>query len=382
MSGLTDELMGLENRGLLRTIIPVEGADFASNDYLGFSTNALIRQRLIEFLRVHPTLGSTGSRLVSGHSAHLMETEEFLARMFMAPASLIFGSGYLANQGVVCALAGPETEFFSDKLNHASLIDGMRLAKSKSKIFRHNDVDHLSELLIASKSRRKVIVTEAVFSMDGDRAPLEDLVHLAEQHDAYLVVDEAHSTGTEGPGGLGLVASVIANQKFSIVDPDRIVSVHTCGKALGAYGAFVCGGENMKTLLLNKARSQIFATTPSPLMVEHIRVAVSHMLADPEPTRQLQSKVFCSFEIMKSYGLYHSGSHILPFVLGSNEESLKASEILADRGFFARAIRSPTVAPGTERLRLTFKSNHTFQQIQQLCGLLKEIHDELHRSRN
>ncbi len=382
MNDLAQELAGLEQRGLLRTLVPLDGADFGSNDYLGYSTNSLIRQRLIEFLKTQPRLGSTGSRLVSGHTSHLMETEEFLAKTFRTPACLIFGSGYLANQGIICTLAGSETEFFSDQFNHASLIDGMRLAKSKYKVFRHNDMDHLNDLLSASSNRRKVIVTESIFSMDGDYAPLNELAHMAKSHNAILVVDEAHSTGTCGPNGLGLVMALRASEQFQDLNPEYIVSVHTCGKALGAYGAFVCCGLDMKTLLLNKARSQIYTTVPSPLMVEHIRVAISHMITDRNSRQLLQANIFHSYELMKHHGLHHSRSHILPFIVGSNDAALSADQTLRDKGLFARAIRSPTVSPGTERLRLTIKATHSHTQIRQLCDLLKEINDEHLRRRN
>lgn len=375
MDSLEAELLEIKTRGLLRKPSISTGVDFASNDYLGYSCNSDIHEQLQYFFKLNPQIGATGSRLISGHSSHIEKTEEFLAQSFATEASLIFGSGYLANLGICVALGSIDTEFFSDEFNHASLIDGIRLSKSKVSVYPHLNLEHLNSHLLKSIAKRKVIVTESIFSMDGDAAPLEHLIKLAEQHDGYLIVDEAHSTGTYGAHGLGMMKQIQ-------VYPSKTIVVHTCGKALGGYGAFICGTKSLKELLLNKARSQIFTTALPPILVEQIRISVAQLIADKNSLRQLKENVELSKELFCKYDLKHSGSHIIPFILGSNTAVLNAAAQMQKEGINVKAIRSPTVPLGTERIRLTIKSTHKSKDIERMCKTLADLKDEYFCNRN
>lgn len=375
MDSIELELIAIEKEGLLRNPSLPLGLDFSSNDYLGYSENLEIRNHLLNFLKTNSKIGSTGSRLISGNSVHLEDTENFLANCFDSEATLIFGSGYLANLGVCVALGGRNTEFFSDELNHASLIDGMKLSKSKTSIFIHNNLNQLEELLHKSCSQRKVIVTESLFSMDGDYAPLPLIVQLASKYGAYLVIDEAHSTGTCGKKNLGIMTQIP-------YDPFKTIIIHTCGKALGAYGAFICATRSLKKLLINKARSQIFTTALSPLAVEHIRAAVSVLISDTTSVPQLNRNISESEKIFNKYGLNHSGTHIIPIILGTNPAVLKGAEQLSQIGIFTKAIRSPTVPPGSERIRITIKSTHNTSFLEPVCETLAKIKHEYFYHRN
>ncbi len=361
------DLSSLQRSGLLRTLEVPQGADFSSNDYLGLSRHPLIRAGLADFLQTGAALGATGSRLVSGHTDHIARTEDFLAQSFSTAAALIFGSGYLANLGIVAALGDEDTEFFSDALNHASLVDGLRLAKGKKTIFAHNNMTELGDLVAKSSAERKIIVTESLFSMDGDFAPLGALAHIAAKAGAYVVFDEAHTTGTQTLGE--------ANRAF---DPERTLFIHTCGKALGAYGAFVGCSEKLKNFLLNRARTFIYTTALPPLLVEQIRLAVTVLRAEPLLPERLQQNILLSQALFGSLG--HSESHIVPLVLGSNEAVNLAARLLKERGFFVRAIRSPTVAPGSERLRITIKSFHEAGELALFADALKETKEEVDAS--
>lgn len=361
MLSVERELSSLRERSLYRTLSVPEGIDFASNDYLGFSRNEKIREKIKAFLETESRLGSTGSRLISGHDEFVEETEHFIAELFGTECSLIFGSGYLANLGVTSAFGG-NAEFFSDELNHASLIDGMRLSRAKIRVFRHNDPGHLESLLAQSKVQRKVIVTESIFSMDGDAAPVEVLERLAERFDALLILDEAHGTGTTGVNGLG------AGHFFR---SNHVISVHTCGKALGGYGAFVCCSRVLKEFFVNKARSFIFSTALPPLLIAHIRFALTELIQETAYFCQLIQNIEWTRTRFEDLGLPHSGSHIVPVVVGDCEKSLNLAENLKTRGIFAKAIRFPSVPKGSARLRLTLKSFHITSDLELLCEALK-----------
>jgi 8-amino-7-oxononanoate synthase len=366
MDSFEADLIMLEKKGLLRQLSTPHGADFASNDYLGYSAKLEIHKSLLNFLKYNFKIGSTGSRLISGNSCHTEDVENFLSKCFDVESTLIFGSGYLANMGVCVAMGGLETEFFSDERNHASIIDGIKISKSKVGIFAHNDLDQLDELLFKSRSRRKVIITESIFSMDGDLAPIPQLIQIADKYGAYLVVDEAHSTGTCGARNLGVMTQFEFN-------PLKTVIIHTCGKALGAYGAFVCCSTVFKKLLLNKARSQIFSTALPPIAVEHIRLSISCLISDSKSVDQLNRNIRYSEYVFRKFDLKHSGTHIVPIILGSNDAVLKGADQLSEVGIFVKAIRSPTVAVGSERIRLTIKSTHDLSYLDQICETLRKI---------
>lgn len=366
MDAIQARLFDLRERGLYRRLAYPGGLDFASNDYLGLSRSEEIRARLARFLSGAELLGSTGSRLVSGENPVLRETEEFLAHVFSAPSALLFGSGYLANLGVTGALAVPGAEFFSDALNHASLIDGIRLTKCKCSVFRHNDLAHLQSLLSASEAPVKIIVTESVFSMDGDGPDIPGLRDLANAADAFLILDEAHAVGVLGQRGLGAAEEAgFESAKTAIV--------HTCGKALGGYGAFVTGSNEIRELIVNRGRAFIYSTAPPPLQAVQTRAAIELMLAEPERLQRLHFNVlFFSAELAKRQ-VPASGGHIVSVIIPGNGCVSEAAQLLEREGLFVKAIRSPTVPAGTERLRITIKAFHREADLIRLADLLSEI---------
>lgn len=368
MNSVAEFLESRKVEGNYRTLLQERaGIDFSSNDYLGLSRSPSIRQALIVALEEGCALGATGSRLLSGNTVWHERVEAFLAGTFKVESALLFGSGFAANLGVMAALGGDQSEFFSDQLNHASLVDGMRLAKSKRTIFRHGDLNNLEELLSKSSCSIKVIVTESVFSMDGDLAPLDSLFQLAKRFDAWLVVDEAHATGVFGQRALG------RTEDFNAEDV-KIVSVHTGGKALGGQGAFVLSNCQFRDLLINRARTFIFSTALSPLSALQIEFAVKEVLKAPLSGSQLlRSANEVKYALGNFVETLSSQSQIIPAVLGSNERVVRVSGALRERGMDVRAIRAPTVPRGSERLRITLKSFHTQSEVASLIENLREV---------
>ena len=356
---MIEVLERMRENGLYREArVEPPGVDFSSNDYLGLSHSPEIRRRLIGALESGCPLGATGSRLLSGTTEIHERVEKGIARRFSTEASLLFSSGYLANLAVMGALGAGGAEFFSDALNHASLIDGMRLTSAKKSIFKHNDLDHLETLLATSRAPTKVIVVESVYGMDGDLAPLEGLANAASKCGAWLVVDEAHATGVFGPRGLGRLSETRH-------DPERTIGIHTGGKALGAQGAFVTSSRLVAELIVNVARSFIFTTALQPLTALQIEFALELLESSGgEQCLRLAER------LSQKLGTPRPSSHILPIVLGSNERAIATREQLMREGFRVRAIRSPTVPRGTERLRIACKSYHTENDIDALAKAL------------
>ncbi len=375
MDSFLRELSEIKKGGNFRDFPPTSGLDFSSNDYLGYAENPQIREGLVDFLSKNNRVGSTGSRLISGNSESIVDLENFLAGLFGAESSLLYGSGYLANLGVCVSLGSHDTEFFSDELNHASWIDGIRLAKCKKSIFRHGDLEQLKTLLLKSSAKRKVVVTESIFSMDGDFASLKEIIEVTDAANAILVVDEAHATGTCGARYLGRLNGLR-------YDFNRTVSIHTGGKALGASGAFVCGPKSFQSLMLNKARSQIFTTALSPLAVEHLNLAVKFLIRDVNGPSRLQGHIKKTQLLFSQADLKHSGSHIIPIIFGNSDAALKASARLAEEGFNLKAIRFPTVRVGSERMRLTLNVNQTEESLQQVTKLISDCYREYFCYRN
>jgi 8-amino-7-oxononanoate synthase len=363
---ISDELALLAEQNLLRSLAQPTGIDFLSNNYLGLAQNPTLRKRLIDFLSTSDSFSSTGSRLVSGNSAFIEDSEAFIATAFGAEAALFFGSGYLANLGVISAFKSASTEFFSDKYNHASIIDALYLSKSPVKIFKHNNLNHLEDLLLNSKAARKIIVTETIFSMEGDRAPLDELAQLAQRFDAYLIIDEAHSTGLAGPKVLALSTNILR---------DKVVSIHPCGKALGAYGAFICSSKVLRDYFINRARTFIFATAPAPLLIAHCRFAVELLMAEAQHYEALKENILLSQTYFQKLGLPHSASHIVPLIVGPSQKALNLAAFLQKAGIACSAIRYPSVQKDSARLRLTIKSFHSQSDIELLVTLLQEAQD-------
>ncbi len=368
------ELADLESRAQLRHLETVRGIDLGSNDYLGLSADPRMKQAIREGLDSSPRLASSGSRLLSGHDEVWTAVENDFARWVGAEAGLYFTSGYAANIGLLSSILRPEDAVFSDSANHASLIDGIRLAKCKRVIFPHLDLNALEAELrwTHSGSGVRFIVVESIFSMDGDRAPLQDLATLAARYDAELIVDEAHATGVCGPQGRGCVAEAgLAGRVFA--------TVHTCGKALAAAGAFVCGSEPLRRFLINRARTFIFNTALPPYFAAQVAAGMRlAKTAETERTQVADLSVFLRNELQgNGFDTAGSESHIVPIVLGSNETALAFASQLQARGYGIRAIRPPTVPPGTARLRVSLTSKLTQPLLADLAGALVQIRKEV-----
>jgi 8-amino-7-oxononanoate synthase len=324
-----------------------------SNNYLGLADHPRVREAAAD-AAMRWGVGAGASRLVSGTMTVHRRLEERLADFKRARAALLFGSGYLANIGVVGALAGTGEVVFSDELNHASIIDGCRLARAETFVYRHADVEHLAWGMRQAEGRGALVVTDSVFSMDGDVAPLEEIVELAQRHRVRVAVDEAHGTGCLGPGGRGAVAEAGLEDEVDVV-------VGTLSKALGAYGAFVACDQALSQLLVNSARPFIFSTAPPPPAVAGALAALELLIDEPRRVDKLQANGDVLREELARERFEVSGSttQIVPIVIGDAHQAMRICELAIERGVFAQAIRPPTVPEGTSRLRLAVMASHS-----------------------
>jgi glycine C-acetyltransferase/8-amino-7-oxononanoate synthase len=274
--------------------------------------------------------------------------------------------------GTIAALAGPGEVVFSDELNHASIIDGCRLARAETVVYRHNDVEHLEALLRESPGTPALIVTDGVFSMDGDVAPLAELLELARRYDARLMVDEAHATGAIGPGGRGAVAAAGLSGEVDVV-------VGTLGKALGSYGAYVCASAETVEFLINRARPFIFSTAPPPPAVGAARAALGVLEAEPERVERLAANARALREALAAEGLTATASttQIVPILVGEAEPTMELCERALERGVFAQGIRPPTVPEGSSRLRFTVMATHEPEELRQAAHQVGEAAREI-----
>jgi 8-amino-7-oxononanoate synthase len=356
LNELEQDLAELRAHDQLRSIAQVAGANLCSNDYLGLAENARLREAVLEAVASSLRVGGTGSRLLSGHDPVWNELEEEFAAFAGTEAALYFSSGYAANVGLLTSVLRKNDLVLSDAHNHASLIDGIRLSGARKEIYPHRDLNYLERRLRRHESEtcRKLIITESVFSMDGDVADLRVMQELAERYGASLVVDEAHATAVHGPCGAGMVAEArLAGEVFA--------TVHTCGKALASAGAFVCGTRVLREFLVNHARMLIFSTALPPYMAAQIGAALrlaKSMDAEREYLRMIASALSASLR-RQGWDVSGTVSQIVPVIVGSNEEALAAAAFLQERRFAVRAIRPPTVPPGTARLRLSLTARVT-----------------------
>lgn len=339
---------------------------FCSNDYLGLSDHPALGDALARGA-AELGAGTGASRLISGtHPAHL-DAERKLAALVDRPAALLFSTGYAANVGALPALLGRGDLAFSDRLNHASLIDGLRLSRADVHIYHHGDVAHLRELLARHRGegRRAWVVTDTIFSMDGDVAPLRALRSACDEHGAGLYVDEAHAIGVLG-GGRGLCAET------SVV-PDALVG--TLGKAMGVAGAFVAGTAELRTLLENRARSYVFSTAPPPALTEAIRVGADLLLGADDARRRLLAHAERIRGALRSRGwtVPEGRAPIIPVLVGDAERAMRLSDRLLERGFFARGIRPPTVPDGTSRLRIVPTAAHEDEHVEGLIAAFDHL---------
>ncbi|MFN8130739.1 MAG: 8-amino-7-oxononanoate synthase [Solirubrobacteraceae bacterium] len=373
MSEIEDRLDELKELGLYRRMRMVSGPQgprivldgqpvllLCSNNYLGLADHPSVREAAAD-AAMRWGVGAGASRLVSGTMTIHRRLEERLAEFEGREACVLFGSGYLANVGVVSALAQPGGMVFSDALNHASIIDGCRLARAETFVYDHCDLDHLAwGLQRLEDGQGAVIVTDGVFSMDGDVAPLAELVALAHEFDARLVVDEAHGTGAVGPGGRGACADAGIEREVDVI-------VGTLGKSLGSYGAYAACDDAMAAYLVNTARPLIFSTAPPPPAVAGALAALELLAAEPRRAEKLQANALALREALAADGWDVSGSdtQIVPLIVGDAALAVRVCEAALGRGVFAQAIRPPTVPAGTSRLRLAVMASHTKAELRE-----------------
>lgn len=338
---------------------------FCSNDYLGLANHPQVVAAMQRAIREYG-VGSGASHLVCGHSDehHQLETE--LAEFTGRDRALLFSTGYMANLGVINALLERRDGVFQDRLNHASLIDAGRLSGAKFQRFHHNDVDQLEEQLTASKVRHKLIAVDGVFSMDGDCAPLDRLVTVAQQNDAWLMVDDAHGLGCIGAGGGGCA------EVFGLNQQQLPILVGTLGKAFGTFGAFVAGSEALIESLIQFSRTYIYTTALPPAVAAATRASLQLVRSDSYRRVQLQKLIdrFRSGAGVIGLALWPSSSAIQPIIVGDDVTALRWSQLLIERGFWVSAIRPPTVPEGSARLRVTLSAGHTVEQVDRLLEAL------------
>ena len=349
-SRLRARLSAWQSDGLLRALRPPRGIDFCSNDYLGLAAHPLLKQQMANAV-IREGCGSTGSRLLRGERDAFTELESEFARFKGAERALYFSSGYLANLAVLSTLPEPGDVIFSDERNHASLIDGIRLSSARRVIFPHNDVAALSRLMgEESGPGQRFLVTESLFSMDGDMAPLGDYAQLCHSRRAALIVDEAHAVGIYGARGSGLAEA-------AGIEP--FISINTAGKALGVCGAFVAGPVCAMDYLIQRARPFVFSTAAPPAVAAAIQASLKVIRSEPWRRSDLLARSRYLRRLLADSGLPPStgDSQIVPIMLGENDRALHVARILQQAGFDARAIRPPSVPPGTARLRISVNSN-------------------------
>lgn len=378
------ELLQLEKQHLLRRLAIVESCDgpyitingkrlllMCSNDYLGIAGHPALREAASAAMDRYG-FGSSASRLVSGTSALHRELEQKIARFKGTEAALAFNSGYAANTGIIPAIVGEGDVILSDSLNHASIIDGCRLSNAEIKVYRHRDFEHVEDLLKKSFfARRTLIVTDGVFSMDGDIAPLSELALLAEKYGALLMVDDAHATGVLGDTGRG------TTEHFGLSGQVPL-QMGTLGKALGSFGAFAAGGRTLIDYLVNRSRSFIFSTALPPMVCAASIAAFDIVDREPERREKLRENTERFVQGLLSLGIAVAASEtpIVPIMIGDPEKALVVGEKLMEYGIYAAAIRPPTVPKGAARIRTTITATHTAEDIDSALGIFDRVRRE------
>jgi 8-amino-7-oxononanoate synthase len=366
------DLAALDRAGLRRRLrVRERGAiDFSSNDYLGLASDPRLAAAVIDALRSNP-LGAGAARLISGNHPLHEALEHSLAAFKGAEAALLFGSGYLANVGTIPALVGRRDVVYADALNHASLIDACRLSRAEVRTFPHTDLAGLATMLDADRGqfRRRLIVVDGVFSMDGDLFPLCELVNIARAYDAWTYVDDAHGTGVLGEHGRG---SVEHWNVFGEID----VVMGTLGKAFGVAGAFVTGSRVLIDYLMHRARAFVFTTAQPPALAAAASAALTIVQSEPELRVRLRRNAASLRATLRARGFDPSGpvdGHIVPVVIGESDHTARTGAELRERGILVGAVRPPTVPLGTSRLRITLSAAHTDDDIERLLGALSDV---------
>jgi glycine C-acetyltransferase len=377
---ITKEISKLTALGLKRTLRLVEGPQgprvtmdgaevvlMCSNDYLGLANHPLVKEAAIKAIEKWGT-GAGASRLVSGNMEAHVILEERIREFKKAPSALLFNSGYNANMGLITALADRGAEVFSDRLNHASIVDACVLSRAKVKRYANRDVDALEGLLKASTAKKKLIVTDSVFSMDGTMAPMPEIIGLLERHNAMLVIDDAHATGVLGKCGRGSL------EHFDIKDHPSVIQMGTLGKALGSFGAFVTAGQEIIDLLMSRSRPFIYTTALPPSVCAAATKAIDIIDKDQTLIRKLWENTLIVTKGLKEAGFDTMGTQtpIIPVKIGGNQKVMEASRKLLEHGVFVQGIRPPTVPEGTARLRVTVTAAHTGEDLKIALSAFKE----------
>jgi len=380
---LQADLTRLKEAGLYRKLRRVDGdqgatllldgrevINFSSNNYLGLANDPALREAAKEAIDRYGC-GAGASRLISGNMTLHEELEEKIAAFKGTQAALVFNSGFQANVSLIPTLVGDGDIIFSDALNHASLIDGCHLSRAKTVVYPHCDLDSLEQALQrASSGHKKLIITETLFSMDGDEPPLAEIVELAEKYGAMIMVDEAHATGVIGSNGAGLVAKLGLGDRIS-------VQMGTLGKALGGFGAYVTGSRTLREYLINRCRSVIYTTALPPVVMAMAMAAIRIVESEPERRTVLSRNCQMLREGLKAlnFSLGKSQSPILPLIVGDAEKCMALSERLLQKGVFAQGIRPPTVPVGTSRLRITLMATHTQEHLERALSVFEKVQD-------
>ena len=358
----------LDVRGRLRSLIPRNGVDFASNDYLGLASSSRLAAAVNDAVARGVPVGSGGSRLLRGNHQEHESLEAEAAAFFGAETALFFSSGYTANAALLSTLPQRGDLVVHDALIHASAHQGMRLGRADFVSAPHNDPDAFEDSIRAWRKGGGVgrvwIAVESLYSMDGDRAPLAELVDLAASHDAFLLIDEAHATGVFGPSGRGLADGLDG--------VENVVTLRTCGKALGCEGALLCGSRTFRDFLVNRGRGFIFSTAPSPLMASAVREALRIVADEPDRRDRLGALVATAERALEPCGVAPTGSQILPLVIGDDVATMRVAAAVQAAGFDVRGIRPPTVPAGTSRLRISLTLNANPASVEALADALAD----------
>ena len=361
-------LAELAARGRLRRLAPRKGLDFTSNDFLGLAESRELADAVGRAIARGVPVGAGGSRLLRGNHPEHEALEAEAARHFGAEAALYFASGFLANVAIFATLPQRGDLVVHDALIHASAHDGMRMGRAERASVPHNDADAFEAAIrswrAAGGKGRPWLAVESLYSMDGDRAPLDRLMAIADAHDGVLVVDEAHATAVLGPDGRGLGAHLEGR--------GNVVTLHTCGKGLGVVGALVCGPVTFRDFLVNRGRAFVFATAPSPLTAAAVRASIALCRTDPGRRDRLARLVAHAGAELARHGIAASGSQIVPVIVGEDRRAVDLAAAIQARGFDVRAVRPPTVPEGTSRLRITLTLNVDEAAVSELASAIAQ----------
>ena len=384
-SFIDEALDGLKKRDLYRTLRTCsqfkysrlvldrkELINFSSNNYLGLAGDPILKKAACDAIEKYGC-GSTASRLMCGNLVLNEELEKRIAGFKRTEAALIFSSGYMANIGAISALMGRQDVIFADKDNHASLVDGCILSRAKLLRYSHNDVKSLEQILKnAGKYGKRLIVTDSIFSMDGDIAPLPEIVKLAKKYDCMVMIDDAHATGVLGRTGRGSV------EYFDIPEEDIDIHMGTFGKALGSFGAYVAGSKKLKEFLINKARSFIFTTALPPSVIGSVIAGISILERDNTRIKTLnKNATYFRNQLRKEgFNILDTKTQIIPLIVGENGKAIQFSKFLAQNGIFAVPIRPPTVPPNTARIRFSITVAHSKEELDCTIEIIKKADEK------